>query len=815
MTAPRICEVGGWKQGLFLPSFGDAEANWPDWLQSILYLIGLLWCFMGVAIIADVFMGAIETVTSKKIRVRNSKTGKEATVKVWNDTVANLTLMALGSSAPEILLNIKEIFENKFYAGALGPMTIVGSAAFNLMCIIAVCVSAIPSGEKRLIKDLPVYSVTAFFSIFAYVWLYIILVGPTPNSVDVAEGICTFLFFPLLLVIAFMADKGKLPGMRPKPVAGDTVVHPESTKEELEQMAEQVKGKYGDDLTEMQIAALIDFEFSQGQAHSRAYHRVNATRFLVRGKTLKASQGFEEGRMIASALATEKGSLHGVKVDGPIVGFAKTDYVVLESKGPVQLKVTRTNDLSQEIAVGYCTEDGSAKEGSDYERTEDTLLFKAGETEKTFTVAIIDDPDGHEETEHFFVNLRPVEDGQRPKVTLSKASKCRVHIVDENHPGKLAFEQEQTEVNRPKELLPLEITVERRRGYDGQVECEWYTEQDSATAGMDFEASSGKLIFAHQQHSAKFQVNILPKQHMEGKEAFRVILKDSSGKAMFDETTDGGKDSAILTVFIVPPTGKSGTAVINAFRLNHDQMKVGHTKWREQFSAAICCNGDEEGEAEATKLDWAIHFIALPWKVFFALVPPVEYGGGWVCFGVALFMIAIVTILIGDLATMLGCAMSIPDFATAITIVALGTSLPDTFASKTAAVQDMYADASIGNVTGSNSVNVFLGLGLPWMIGAIYWACVETKPGDEWYLKYPDLAKQYPKGAFIVKSDGIGLSVGVFSGCSLVCLGTLALRRKVFGAELGGPDKPKWATSIFFALLWVVYIVVSIANAPA
>ena len=28
---------------------------------------------------------------------------------------------------------------------------------------------------------------------------------------------------------------------------------------------------------------------------------------------------------------------------------------------------------------------------------------------------------------------------------------------------------------------------------------------------------------------------------------------------------------------------------------------------------------------------------------------------------------------------------------------------------------------SIGNITGSNSVNVFLGLGLPWCIASIYW----------------------------------------------------------------------------------------------
>ena len=59
---------------------------------------------------------------------------------VWQ--VANLTLMALGSSAPEILLSIIEIVSSGFYAGALGPSTIVGSAAFNLLGISAVCVVA-------------------------------------------------------------------------------------------------------------------------------------------------------------------------------------------------------------------------------------------------------------------------------------------------------------------------------------------------------------------------------------------------------------------------------------------------------------------------------------------------------------------------------------------------------------------------------------------------------------------------------------------------------------------------------------------------
>ena len=71
-------------------------------------------------------MGAIEQITSSEAVYTNEETGAQERVKIWNPTVANLTLMALGSSAPEILLAIIEIVAmNEFYSGELGPSTIV------------------------------------------------------------------------------------------------------------------------------------------------------------------------------------------------------------------------------------------------------------------------------------------------------------------------------------------------------------------------------------------------------------------------------------------------------------------------------------------------------------------------------------------------------------------------------------------------------------------------------------------------------------------------------------------------------------------
>ena len=65
-------------------------------------------------------------------------------------------------------MQVIEIVSSGFYAGELGPSTIVGSAAFNLMVISAVCIVAIPPGEGRYIKERSVFYITAFFSVFAY-----------------------------------------------------------------------------------------------------------------------------------------------------------------------------------------------------------------------------------------------------------------------------------------------------------------------------------------------------------------------------------------------------------------------------------------------------------------------------------------------------------------------------------------------------------------------------------------------------------------------------------------------------------------------
>merc|ERR1712141_482198 len=131
---------------------------------------------------------------------------------------------------------------------------------------------------------------------------------------------------------------------------------------------------------------------------------------------------------------------------------------------------------------------------------------------------------------------------------------------------------------------------------------------------------------------------------------------------------------------------------------------------------AMVVNGGDIDNA--TTMDYIMHFLTFPFKVIFALIPPAGLLGGYPCFLISLLFIGIIVIIVGDLAGIFGCLIGLKDEVTAITFVALGTSLPDTFASKLAAVTEKPAATAIGNVTGSNSVNVFLGLGLPWLIAS-------------------------------------------------------------------------------------------------
>jgi len=344
----------------------------------------------------------------------------------------------------------------------------------------------------------------------------------------------------------------------------------------------------------------------------------------------------------------------------------------------------------------------------------------------------------------------------------------------------------------------------------------------------DYVMSSGTIEFLPKEMRHEIEIPVFDRKQYDKAETFKVILSNVVGpneKAKLSEFW-----TCIVTIVHDGETKGTIDRVARVMNINADKYSVATHSWGQQLQDAFTVGGDGaedlEGGSNANPslLDYVMHFISLPFKVIFALVPPTDYCGGWATFFIALGVIGLVTALIGDLASLFGCVLNLEDEITAITFVALGTSLPDTFASQTAAKNDDSADASVGNVTGSNAVNVFLGLGLPWLMASIYWEFGGVN--DDWRKKYggptapynnlpgdPDLTKlylDYPDGIFVVPAGSLGFSVAIFTGCAILGVLTLALRRQFVGSELGGPAWVAYPSALFFVCLWFTYVALSI-----
>uniref|UniRef100_A0A8C9ZAG6 Sodium/calcium exchanger 2-like n=1 Tax=Sander lucioperca TaxID=283035 RepID=A0A8C9ZAG6_SANLU len=854
-------EVAMCKPGILLPIW---EPNRPGLGQqvarAVVYFASLMYMFLGVSIIADRFMASIEVITSQEkevtITMPNGETSV-ATVRIWNETVSNLTLMALGSSAPEILLSVIEVCGHGFHAGDLGPGTIVGSAAFNMFVIIGICVWTIPNGQTRKIKHLRVFFITAFWSIFAYIWLYLILSVITPGIVEVWEALVTLLYFPVCVILAWIADRRllfyKYMGKRYRAdkrhgivvetegdltpnkggmemiIDGNSRELDESRKEVI-RIIKELKQKYPDKELD-QLVELANYYALLHQQKSRAFYRIQATRMMIGAGNVLKKHAADNARR--TAVTDEEAPEEEDLGICSRISFESAHSQCMENCGFVTLAVVCQGGLGENtFYVDYRTEDGSANAGSDYEYCEGTLVFKPGETRRDIKVGIIDD-DIFEEDEHFFVRLLNLrigdaegmfesdEVGSAPKARFVEPLVAMVTILDDDHAGIFTFSERMVRVS--ESVGTMEVTVVRNSGARGTVILPYYTESGTAKAGEDYEEARGELEFTNDQTTQTFQVRIIDDEEYEKHENFFIVLEEPrwlkrgiSGTCIYTVYGAEGQMSAeeeearkiaemgkpILgehsrLEVVIEESYEFKSTVDKLIKKTNLALVIGTHSWREQFVEAVTVSagdGDDDEEGREERLpscyDYVMHFVTVFWKVLFACVPPTEYWNGWACFLVSICVIGLLTAFIGDLASHFGCTVGLRDTVTAVVFVALGTSIPDTFASKVAAMQDQHADASIGNVTGSNAVNVFLGIGVAWSVASIYWKI----KGKE----------------FKVDPGSLAFSVTLFTIFAFICMGVLMFRRRPsIGGELGGPKGARLVTSLLFLGLWFLYILFS------
>merc|ERR1712180_483936 len=559
---------------------------------------------------------------------------------------------------------------------------------------------------------------------------------------------------------------------------------------------------------------------------SRAYYRAQATRKMAgkedSAKAFKKQLEAEvaEAKAAEEAAAAAAAESEKKKDDGVTrIMFDPPHYTVMESVGTFEVTVVREGgDLNTTVQVDYKTEDGTAASPGDYIEAVGTLTFGPGETQKMVTLEVLDD-DVFEEDEHFYIrisNLRRKdgkpfkeievggEDGRKsmqPCTQMGTPHMATIMILDDDHSGIFGFADTEAEI--VESVGTYELEVKSISGARGKVAIPYNTEDGTAKEGTHYEAQEGELMYENEETTKTISIAITdeesyekslimyveigePRHIAEGKEGEGVDYSELDAKSP-EELTEEEKIALLGRPCLgantriqirIKESKEFKNSVDKMMQKANNSMVVGSSSWLDQFSEAFTVQADdddeegEDGEEGEEKMpscgDYIMHFLTLPWKLIFALIPPTAIYDGYPTFVISILFIGLCTAVIGDVAGHLGCFISLKDSVNAIAFVALGTSVPDTFASKTAAIEDETADASVGNVTGSNAVNVFLGIGIAWTMAAIYWG---AKSED-----------------FEVQPGSLGFSVTIFCIEALLAILILLARSiPAVGGELGGP----------------------------
>ncbi|KAK9281504.1 hypothetical protein L1049_004407 [Liquidambar formosana] len=216
--------------------------------------------------------------------------------------------------------------------------------------------------------------------------------------------------------------------------------------------------------------------------------------------------------------------------------------------------------------------------------------------------------------------------------------------------------------------------------------------------------------------------------------------------------------------------------------------------WKQQFVDALMLESPGSRKlnniyVRLARISW--QSLLAPWRLMFAFVPPYHVAHGWIAFICSLLFITGIAYIVTKLTDLISCVTGINSYVIAFTALAAGTSWPDLMASKIAAERQTTADSAIANIICSNSVNIYVGIGIPWLIDTAYNFIAYREP-----LRIQNAA-------------GLSFSLLVFFATSVGCIAVLVFRRLTLGAELGGPRLWAWATCVYFMFLWVIFVVLS------
>lgn len=224
-----------------------------------------------------------------------------------------------------------------------------------------------------------------------------------------------------------------------------------------------------------------------------------------------------------------------------VIQFNHASYTTSEGAGDASITLQRIGGSDGEVTVEFSTEDEQATAGSDYTSVNETVTFSDGETIKHVTIPIIEDSD-IEGSELVKLHLQGVTGG-----ALLGSQHMAMLVIEDNEPvapGVFQFSQDEYEV--AENGGDATITVERTSGSIGTVTVDYVVVAKSATKGIDFIETSGRLTFRDGEAVQTFSIPVLNDNQVEADETVELRLVNAESTPAGAQI--GSVGTAILTI---------------------------------------------------------------------------------------------------------------------------------------------------------------------------------------------------------------------------------------------------------------------------
>jgi uncharacterized delta-60 repeat protein len=203
--------------------------------------------------------------------------------------------------------------------------------------------------------------------------------------------------------------------------------------------------------------------------------------------------------------------------------FAATNYVANEGDGTASITVIRTGGSSGSVSAFYYTTPITATPGVNYISVSNNLTFSDGQTNRTFTVPLIDNSLS-QGTLTFAVSLAT---NLSSGTTLTAPSNAVVSIVD-NDSG---FSFVNATNTAPESAGQVSVGVLRIGPTSSSMTINYATHDGTAVNGVNYTGSSGTLTFTPGQSLKTIQIPVLDDPRVTGDLFFTVALSTNSGSA--------------------------------------------------------------------------------------------------------------------------------------------------------------------------------------------------------------------------------------------------------------------------------------------